>query len=404
MKRRHRLNAEEIDSRIAGLKSMSDVNEFFRDLIGPVVEKMLEAEMEQHLGYPPYHPSGHNSGNSRNGYSSKTLKGSMGEVGIEVPRDRNGEFEPKAVRKYETVDNEIEEKIISMYAKGMSTRDIDAHMKDIYGASISATAISAITDKVIPLLEEWQARPLEKTYCVLYLDGIWFTVKDNGKITKKCAYSVFGINREGRRDILGIWISETEGAKFWVEVLNDLKLRGVDDVLIACMDGLSGFAEALKSVFPKADVQRCIVHAVRATLKYIPFKYQKEFARDLRAIYTAPTEMAGYKALEEMKKKWPRYILHLERWEKNWKELSAFFKYGKELRRLIYTTNPVENMHRQIRKITKTTTIFPHDQALKKLMFLAIMDMQKKWDKSVRDWGLVISQLVIAFPDRIRLQ
>lgn len=205
-------------------------------------------------------------------------------------------------------------------------------------------------------------------------------------------------------EFVSSFFQKTEGAKFWVEVLNDLKLRGVNDVLIACMDGLSGFAEALRSVFPKADIQRCIVHAVRATLKYIPFKHQKEFVKDLRAIYTAPTEMAGYKALEEMKKKWTKYNLYLERREKNRKELSAFFKYGKELRRLIYTTNPVENMHRQMRKITKITTIFPHDQALKKLMFLAIMDMQKKQDKAVRDWGLIISQLVIAFPDRIRLQ
>lgn len=397
------LSHDEYKDKVSKLKTLDDLNNFAKDLIAPVLQEMLEGEMDSHLGYPKYSPAGRNSGNNRNGYSKKTLKSKYGEMELSVPRDRKGDFEPEAVRKYQTVDNAVEEKIISMYAKGMSTRDINAHMQDIYGVEVSSTMVSSITDKILPLVSEWQDRPLPELYSVLYLDGIHFNVRDSGRVMNKCCYTVLGLNMEGQKEVLGLWISENEGAKFWMSVLTDLKNRGVTDVLIVCVDGLKGFSEAIAAVYPETVVQRCIVHEVRNSVKYVASKHRKEFCGDLKKVYGAPSEEAALKALESAKEKWPQYKAHLNRWEQDWPQLSVFFLFSPEIRRLIYTTNPVESLHRQMRKVTKTTSIFPHDESLKKLLYLAHRDIAKKWTMPVQNWGLIISQLAIEFPDRVKL-
>ncbi len=398
-----RLSHEEYNDKVSKLKTLDDLNNFAKDLIAPVLQEMLDAEMEKHLGYAKHHPSGRNSGNNRNGHSKKKLKSKYEEMEIAVPRDREGQFDPKAVRKYQTVDNAVEEKIISMYDKGMTTRDINAHMQDIYDVEVSSTMVSSITDKILPLLSEWQDRALDESYAVVYLDGIHFKVRDSGRIINKCCYTVLALNMNGLKEVLGLWVSETEGAKFWMSVLTDLKNRGLKDILIACTDGLKGFKDAIAAVFPQTVLQRCIVHQVRNTMKYVAHKHLKEFCKDLKGIYLAPSEESGLQALQEMKEKWTQYKIHLDRWERDWPDLSVFFLFSPEIRRLIYTTNPVESLHRQMRKVTKTTSIFPHDSALKKLLFLAQQDISRKWTMPVQNWGLIISQLAIEFPDRIKL-
>lgn len=395
------LSYEEYQDKVKKLKTSKDVNAFLKALVAPTLQAMLEAEMTHHLGYERH--AGRNTGNSRNGYSTKTIKGDHGEAELAVPRDRNGEFEPVAVKKYETVESGVEEKIVSMYAKGMTTHDINAHMRDIYGVDVSSSMISAITDKVLPLVQEWQSRPLDLIYPILYLDGIHFKVRDSGKVINKCAYTVLGVNMEGYKELLGIWIGENEGAKFWLGVLNEIKNRGVSDALIACIDGLSGFEDAIHAVFPQTQIQQCVIHQVRNTMKYVPHKHKKQFCADLRKIYTAPDEASGLAALEEVKHKWPQYGLYLKSWEAKWTQLSTFFAYPAEVRRLIYTTNAVESLHRQLRKVTKTTSVFPHEEALAKLLWLAQRDISKKWNMALRDWGAVIAQLAIMFPDRIKL-
>jgi putative transposase len=364
---------------------------------------MLEAEMTGHLGYEKHDAAGHNSGNSRNGHSEKTLKTSFGPAPVKIPRDRNGSFDPIAVRKYETIDNDVETRIISMYAKGMTTRDIQAHMSEIYGIDVSPAMISTITDKVMPLVQEWQARPLSPQYAIVCLDGIHFKIRDTGRIVNKCCYTVLGVNTEGKREILGLWINEAEGAKFWLEVLTEIRNRGVEDIIIACVDGLSGFSDAIHTVFPRTDVQQCIVHQIRNTVKYIPHKHKEKFCRDLRAVYTAPTEEAGLTALAAVKAQWPQYAVYLKSWEDKWHELSPMFHYPADIRKIMYTTNAIENLHRQLRKVTKTTTIFPHNDALRKLLWLAQHDIARRWTNPLPNWGRVTAQLVIMHPDRITL-
>lgn len=382
---------------------MEDVNAFVKDLVGPAIQTMLEAEMTHHLGYEKHDRRGHNSGNSRNGHSQKTLKTSLGEQSISVPRDRNGDYEPIAVRKYETVQSDVEQRILSMYAKGMSTRDIHAHMQDIYGVEVSSDMVSTITDKVLPLVADWQSRPLASLYAVLYLDGIHFKVRENGKVVSKCGYVILGINGEGTKEILGIWIGGSEGAKFWLSVLTEIKQRGVEDVLICCIDGLVGFYEAIKTIYPEAQIQQCIVHMVRNTIKYVSHQDRKALCSDLRKIYTAPTEEAGLQALTEAQETWPQYKLALKRWENLWDQVATCFQYPDPLRKLIYTNNAIENLNRQFRKVTKTTTIFPHEEALRKLLWLAHRDIAAKWKMTTPHWGQIISQLAIRFPDRIKL-
>lgn len=398
-----RLPSGGVEIKMTDMRSMKDVMSLAKELIAPTLQTMLEAEMTEHIGYEKHDVAGRGSGNSRNGYSEKTLKTSFGPAPLKVPRDRNGTFEPTAVRKYETIDNDVEERIVSMYAKGMTTRDIERHMQDMYGVSVSAGMVSTITDKILPLVHEWQNRPLSPQYLLVYLDGIHFKIRDTGRIVNKCAYSVLGLTTEGKRELLGLWIGESEGAKFWLSVLTEIKNRGVEDMVIAAVDGLSGFGEAIRTVFPETEVQQCIVHQIRNTVKYVPHKHKEKFCRDLRSIYTAPSEEAGLTALDAVKHQWPDYAVYLKSWEEKWCELSPMFRYPSAIRRIMYTTNPIENLHRQLRKVTKTTTIFPHDEALLKLLWLAQHDITRRWTLPVREWGTVIAQFAIMFPDRVKI-
>lgn len=397
------ISFEEYQEKVKNLRNLSDVTDFAKSLIAPTLQKMLEAELENHLGYKKHDPKGRNTGNSRNGHSSKVVKTSFGQAELQVPRDRNGSYEPLAVKKYETVQSDVEERIIGMYAKGMTTRDIAEHMKDVYGVDVSSGMVSMITDRIAPLISGWQSRPLSPIYPFVYLDGIYFKVRVDGRIVNRSAYVALGINLSGIKEVLGIWIGQTEGAKFWLGVMNELKNRGVEDVFIASIDGLSGFGEAIRAVFPDCDVQQCIVHQVRNTIKYIPHKDRKAFVSDLRSIYTATTEEAGLAALEEVKRKWPKYALYLKSWEAKWDELSPFFAYHPAIRRIMYTTNAVESLNHQLRKVTKTTTIFPHDDALLKLLFLAQRDVSKKWTTSVHNWGEIIAQFAVLFPEKVKI-
>ena len=395
------MNVEEFEERVKNLKNVDDVHNFLRDLVAPTLQTMLEAELDEHLGYQRHEAAGRGSGNSRNGHYDKQLKGREGTVSIAVPRDRNSTFKPRAVPKYETIDNGIEERIVSMYAKGMTTGDINAHMAELYGVDVSKEMISHITDKVLPQVNEWQNRPLAAIYPVVYLDAVHFKVREGGKIVSKAAYVILGINIVGMKEILGIWIGENEGAKYWLGLLNEIKNRGVEDIFIACIDGLAGFSEAIRTVFPETDIQRCIVHMVRNTAKYVASKDKKQFCADLRSIYTAPSETAGMEALLSVQEKWPQYAVYLKSWETNWAELATFFAYPDAVRRIIYTTNAIEGLNRQFRKVTKTSVIFPHDAALLKLLWLAQRDITKKWTMTTPNWGQIIAQFAVMFPERV---
>jgi len=301
------------------------------------------------------------------------------------------------------VSHEIEEKIIALYTKGLTTRDIMNYLREHHQVEVSQTTISGVTDKVYPLIKEWQARPLSSIYPLVYLDGLRFKVRDGGRIVNKCAYIILGVNDQGLKEVLGIWINDTESAKFWMGILNELKNRGVDEILIACIDGLKGFADAVKAIYPDAEVQRCIVHQIRNTIKFMPTKDRDAFCIDLRTVYGAPTEDAGREALEAIKQKWPRYQPYLKSWDDRWAELAPFFAYPEAIRRSMYTTNAIESLNAQFRKATKTTQVFPHDEALEKLLWLVQDDIAKKWTKPVRNWGEALMQLVILFPDKLVL-
>jgi len=385
--------------------SVEDVHEKLRDLFKDTVQEIFEAEIDDHLGYSKNDNTGDNTGNSRNGYYPKTVKSRFGESEVQVPRDRNGTYEPKIVKKYETTSNQLEEQIIAMYAKGMSTRDIEDHMKDIYGIEVSSTTVSKITDKILPLIAEWQSRPLDRVYPIVFLDAIHFKVRKDNRIINKAAYSVLGINLEGHKDILGIWIGENESASFWLGICNDLKNRGVEDILIACKDGLSGFSDAISSVFPKTEIQLCVIHQIRNSLKYVSYKEQKELMADLRKIYNALTLEEAEYGFEEFKEKWgKKYPIIIRSWEKNWEELTAYFKYPYDLRRVIYTTNTIEGYHRQLRKVTKTKSAYPSDEALKKIIYLATVEASKKWNMPLREWKKCISQFHIYYGERLSLE
>lgn len=398
-KQKH-LSYEEYQAKVSNLKTASDVTNFVKELIAPTLQVILEAEMTEHLGYKRYEGKGKNSGNSRNGHSEKVLRTSFGYAPIDVPRDRNAEFNPQIIPKHATVQNDVEEKIIAMYAKGMTTRDINAYMYDIYGIDVSASMVSGITDAVLPKIAEWQSRSLSSLYPFVYLDGIHFKVRKDSRIVTKCAYIALGVNESGHKEVLGIWVGEAEGAKFWMGVLSEIKSRGVNDILIACTDGLTGFDEAIKAIYPNTNIQQCIVHQVRNTLKFIPHKDRDVLAKSLKTIYTAPTEKDGLIALEQVKKDFPKYSIYLKSWESKWHLLSTFFEYPEEIRRIIYTTNSIEGLNRQYRKVTKTTSIFPHDESLKKLLYLATQDIVKKWTMPIHNWGSIVAQLAIIFPEK----
>ena len=400
-----RLNEREMEL-VAMLReecvSPADVTAKLKNLFAGTLEKMLEAEMDEHLGYDKHSVAGNNSGNSRNGFGKKTIKSEWGESEISVPRDRNGSFEPGVIEKRQTRTDDIEARVLAMYAKGVSTRDIEDHLKDIYGVDVSASLISRITDKIMPELVEWQSRPLSEIYPVVFFDGINFKVKKDGKVINKCVYSVLGIDLDGKKDILGIWISENESASFWTVVFNELKNRGISDLLIACHDNLSGFSNALATVFPKSENQLCIIHMIRNSTKYVSYKDIKAVMADLKKIYGATSEEAALFALEEFGEKWnAKYPQIYRSWESNWSDLSGFFKYPAEMRRLIYTTNAVEGFHRMLRKFTKTKTNFPTDDSLKKSIYLSIKEISKKWYLPIPNWGIIIGQFIIFYNERL---
>lgn len=376
--------------------SMEDIHVMLKSLFSGTIEHMLEAEMDEYLGYDKHSPAGDLIGNSRNGYNKKTIQTEMGKAEIRVPRDRNGEFEPQIIEKYQTKSNNLEQQVIAMYQKGMSTRDIESHLRDIYGVDASPALISRITDKIMPQLMEWQSRPLDSIYPVIFFDGIVFKVRKDSKIINKCAYTVLGINTEGRKEILGIWISENESASFWATVVNELKNRGISDILIACHDNLNGLSTAINGVFPKTEQQLCIIHQIRNSTKYVSYKDLKPMMADLKRVYQAPSEDDALYHLEEFTDHWDKKYPQISKsWRDNWSELSAYFKYPDDVRRLIYTTNAVEGFHRMLRKFTKTKTTFPGDEALKKSIYLSIMEIEKKWGLPVRDWGMIMGCAII---------
>jgi putative transposase len=372
-----------------------------KNLFAGTLEKMLKSELDEHLGYEKSSILGNNSGNSRNGYGKKTIQSEWGESEISVPRDRNGSFEPQVIEKRQTRTDDIEKRVLAMYAKGLSTRDIEDHLRDIYGVDVSASLISGITGKIMPEVAEWQSRPLAEIYPVVFFDGIFFKVKKDGKVINKCIYSVLGIDGDGEKDILGIWISETESAAFWTTVFNELKNRGVKDILIACHDNLSGFANALATVFPKTENQLCIIHMLRNSTKYVSYKELKPIMADLKKIYGAVSEEMAMYALEEFGEKWnAKYPQIYKMWSANWTDLAGFFKYPEEMRRLIYTTNAVEGFHRMLRKFTKTKTNYPTDDNLRKSIYLSVREISKKWYQPVRDWGIIIERFMLFYEDR----
>jgi transposase-like protein len=373
-----------------------------KKLLAKSLEEMLESELTEHLGYQKHSPAGRNTGNSRNGKTHKTLKNDNGEIEITVPRDRNGEFDPIIVKKYERTIGPIEEKIISMYAKGMTTRDIQTHITELYGIDISPTLVSNITDKIVHLAEAWQSRALERVYPLVFFDAIHYKVRDQSKkVLSKAAYTCLAVDIQGHKDLLGLWISEAEGANYWLNIMTELKNRGVEDIFIASIDGLKGFPEAIQTVFPKTEIQLCVIHQIRNTLKYVASKDQKKFIKELKEVYKAPTEEAALMNLDTLEENWAnKYSLAIRSWRQNWDNLATFFKYPQEIRTVIYTTNAVEAVHRQFRKVTKSRSLFPNDDALKKMLYLAYRDLSRKWTMPIRNWALVLSNFSIYFKDR----
>lgn len=370
-----------------------------------VLQEALEAELDEKLGYSKYDTGTKQlkaSENSRNGYSKKTIKSQLGEIELNIPRDRNGEFEPQIIPKYQRNVTGIEEKVLALYASGMTTRDIHAQIQDLYGVEVSPEMVSKITERILPMVQEWQSRPLEAIYPFIFMDAIHYKVREDKQIVNKAAYVVMGVNLDGYKDVLGIWIGGNETSKYWLGILNELKNRGVKDVLIFSVDGLNGFQEAIEATFPQSKIQRCIIHQLRASLKYVPYKDRKQFAADLKTVYTAPSEEAALEKLLLVKEKWQgKYPNAIKSWEQNWDSLCTFFAYPPELRKIIYTTNVIESLHSQYRKVTKNKLIFPTDESLVKMLYLATMKVTKKWTQRYRDWDLVIAQLSIFFQDRL---
>lgn len=386
-------------------RTMDDIADKLKELFKETIQEVFEAEMDHHLGYKKNSSQGDNSGNSRNGYSQKTIKTRLGEVKIEIPRDRNGEFEPQIIKKYDKNSNQIEDQILAMYAKGMSTRDIEEHMRDIYGIEVSPAMVSIITDKILPVIAEWQSRPLERVYPIVFLDAIHFKVRKENRIIGKAAYSVLGINIQGQKDILGIWVGESESASFWLGVCNDLKSRGVQDILIACKDNLSGFSEAINATFPQTEIQLCVIHQIRNSLKYVSYKEKSELTTDLKKVYHALTIEESELMFAAFKEKWgKKHPAIIKSWENNWIELTAYFKYPCALRKIIYTTNTIEGYHRQLRKVTKTKTAYPTDESLIKMIYLATTDISKQWIKPIQDWPNYLAQFAIYFGERLEIE
>ena len=387
----------------SNISSMEDIQNLFKETIAEFMENGLDAELDEELGYSRYDYKSKNTDNSRNGHSSKTLRTSFGDVEVSVPRDRKGEFEPQVLKKNQTsISQDIEEKILSMYAKGMTTGDIETHIRDIYGIEVSDTTVSRITDKILPVAKEWQQRPLESVYAVVFLDAIHYHVRSEGQIVKKAVYIAIGINLEGKKDVLGMWVGENESARFWATVLNSLRNRGVEDIFIACTDNLTGFSAAIEAVFPRTEIQNCIVHQLRNSGKYVSYKDIKALMADLKAVYAAVDEQSALDALDVFSKKWDKKYPKISKsWRENWANLSTYFKFPEEVRRLIYTTNTIEGFNRQLRKVTKSKSVFPTDDSLFKMLYLAMTDITRKWTGRRQDWGIIHAQMAVYFADRM---
>ncbi|MCO5182144.1 MAG: IS256 family transposase [Candidatus Promineofilum sp.] len=405
-KRVHMPSAEKVQAELSQAKSIDDFfgkEGIFSRLFARTLEEMLEAELSEKLGYEKYEAKGRNSGNSRNGKRTRRVRTSAGEETIEVPRDRNGEFASPLLE--ERRSNELEEKITALYARGMTTRDIQEMIADIYGVEVTATTISAITDKVWPLVEEWQNRPLASIYPILFLDALYVKLRQEGRIENVAIYIALAVDVDGHKDVLGTWVGDGgEGTKFWLNVLTELQSRGVEDILITCVDGLSGFSEAIEATFPQAIIQRCVIHQIRHTLRYVTWSDQKEFMQDLKRVYKAATREEGETNLLELAEKWgEKYPAAIRSWENNWTELSTFFDFPAEIRRLIYTTNTIEGYNRQLRKVTKNKTVFPTAKSVRKVLYLAHMNIRKKWSKPILNWAKIRNQLAIHFEGRFPL-
>lgn len=400
--------ADKVQEELAKAESMDDFfgrDGIFAKLFANTMGQMLEAELSDHLGYERYEAKGRNSGNSRNGHYGKKVRSSSGDVEVRVPRDRNGSFEPKIVPKYGSNTNELEEKILGLYARGVSTRDIQDTLGELYGVDVSPSLISKVTDKVWETVEAWQNRPLAAIYPIIYLDAIHIKLRRDGKVENTAVHVVLGVDLEGHRDVLGHWVAEgEEGANFWLSVITDLQNRGVRDIFIASVDGLTGFSDAIHSVFPKTQIQRCIIHQIRNSLKYVASKDRKAFVKDLKTIYKAPNRETAENNLLRLDEQWSdKYAIAVRSWENNWDELSTFFDYPAEIRRLIYTTNAIEGYNRQLRKVTKTKASFPTSQAVRKLLYLANVNITKKWTRPLVNWPLILNQLAIRFEGRCPL-
>lgn len=384
------------------IKTEKDLTDFSRLLKKMTVEAALGAEMEAHLGYAKHDPQGHHSGNSRNGYSDKTLKGDHGEVTIEVPRDRNGTFEPQLVRKGQTRLTQLDEQIHALYAKGMSTRDIVATFKELYGAEVSATVISKVTEAVIEKVHEWQSRLLDEVYPILYLDCLQVKIRQDKRVINKAIYVALGVNLEGHKELLGLWLSENEGAKFWLSVLTELHSRGIKDIFIACVDGLKGFPEAINTVYPHTKVQLCIVHMVRNSLRFVSWKDKQQVAMDLKKIYSSHTEEEAERELVQFEKIWDKKYVAISRsWRENWPNVITLFDYPDEIRKVIYTTNAIESLNSVIRKAIKNRKIFPHDDSAKKAIWLAIQSASKKWTMPLHHWNVALNRFMMEYQGRL---
>jgi len=393
---------DELLAEYANPEDLTGPEGLLKRLTGALVERALQTELTDHLGYEPGAPEGQGSGNSRNGTGKKTLRTDQGDVTVEVPRDRNGTFEPKLVKKHQRSFKGFDDKILSMYARGMSVRDIQAHLAEIYGTEVSPDLISRVTDAVIDEVQAWQARPLDAVWPIVFLDALVLKVRDQGVVQNKSAYIALGMGVDGHKEVLGIWLESNEGAKFWLKVISELKNRGVQDILIVCCDGLKGFPQAIEAVFPKAVVQTCIVHMIRNSMRFVGWVQRKAVCAELRNVYAAPTEQAGLAELDAFEAKYAqRFPAIASSWRSNWDRVRPFFDFPPELRRLIYTTNAIESLNFQLRKVTKAKGHFPNDEAAIKLLYLALRNAEKKWTMVPRFWNSALNQLVIYFPGRL---
>ena len=384
------------------IKSTDDIKDMLKDLLGGTIQTMLEAEIEDNLGYSKHNYKEKITNNSRNGHSNKTVRSEYGTIDLDIPRDRNGEFEPQIIPKHQREITGIEGQILSLYSKGMSNRDIEDHLQNLYGVDVSPTMISKITDKILPEIREWQSRQLEDVYPIVFMDAIHYSVRKEGIVVKKAVYISIGINKYGEKEVLGFWVGENESSKFWLNILNELKNRGVQDILIISVDNLKGFSESIKSTFPLTEIQKYIVHQIRNSTRYISYKELKEFTSDLKKVYNAITLEQAENNLLLFEEKWgKKYMAVVKSWRDNWLELTTYFKYDQSIRKLIYTTNHIENFNRQLRKFTKTKTSYPTDDSLLKSIYLSMKEITKKWTGKIPNWGEIYSQLSIYFEGRI---